>query len=339
MKPNLKILICRSDNLGDLLISLSAIIYLRLALPEAELSILAKRANLQLLKSFLKEQRIGGIALEEPWEKERWDVFLSLFSDFSISAKCFLKRIPLRVGQYSKPWSFLFFNRGKRQKRSMALKSEGKYSLELVQEIFHEMGIKGEFKVPPLKLPLDERESELASQALEKIGIQSDKPFLVIHPGMAGSALNLSGAQYAEIIKKMIPRIQCVASVGPSKQDQMIWADLETSVPGVKKMEGLELSVLKEVFRKSRAVIAPSTGPLHLAHLVGVPVIGIYSPVQAHHPRRWAPWGGYSKAIVHSPQVVCPGKRTCLGTSCPEFNCMEKIDWASLILKELDGLT
>ncbi|MFM8269338.1 MAG: glycosyltransferase family 9 protein [Pseudomonadota bacterium] len=339
MKVVKRILICRSDNLGDVLVSLPAIEMLRLALPEAELALLAKKSNLNLLRGFLKNNRIRPISLEDPWEKESWDGFLSLFSSCAISAKSFLKRIPIRFGAYSKAWSFVFFNSGKRQIRSNGSSHEGAYSIELVREFLMKMGIQVELSASRINLPVEPTESELADALLRQLGISSGDKFVVIHPGMSGSALNLSSAQYEQIIQMVMSKTKCLVSVGPSAQDRMIWSCLQEKIPGLTKIEGVELSVLKEVFRKSLLVIAPSTGPLHLAHLVGVPVIGIYSPVQAHHPSRWGPWGGEQKAIILYPQVSCPGKRSCLGSICPEFNCMEKIDWASLILKELDGLT
>jgi len=334
-----KILVCRSDNLGDLLLSLPAIKGLRDSLPQAEIALLAKKNNLKLLNSFLREHEIRPISLDENWERERWDAFLALFCSGAIAARAFQKRVPVRVGQYSKVWSFLFFNSGKRQKRSVAQVSEGVYSLELVQELVSRLGGREDVEIPSVQIPRDDEQAEQANQALLQIGVRPESKFMVVHPGMAGSALNLSPGQYAEIIRKVTPKINCIVSVGPSDQDQSIWSYLKTEFPLLKKVEGLELSVLKEVFRKSRMVIAPSTGPLHLAYLVGVPVFGIYSPVRAHHPRRWGPWGGSQRASVHWPQVDCPGKNSCLGSSCSEFNCMEKIDWASLILKELDGLT
>lgn len=336
MDSKVKVLICRSDHLGDLLLSLPAIQSLRDSLPNAELAVLARSQNLAVIKGFLKEQRIRALSLEEKWEKEDWDVFLSLFSNLEIAIKCW-NRIPLRVGQYSKWWSFLLFNHGRRQKRSLASQSEGMYSFELVQELLKNINGQPAKEPSPVLLPPDEARAEQASRVLEQIGLNSNSNFIVIHPGMAGSALNLTARQYQEVITRISSKANCIVSVGPSEQDQIIWDHLNHSIPGLKKIEGLELSVLKEIFRKSRAVIAPSTGPLHLAHLVGAPVIGLYSPVLAHHPKRWSPWGGIHKSRVLAPQVDCPGKRTCLGNSCREFSCMEKIDWASLILKELGG--
>lgn len=335
----MRILVCRSDNLGDLLLSLPAIKSLRQSFPEADIGLLAKKNNLKLLKTFLEGLRIRPISLEETWDGETWDAFVALFCTGAIAARVFLKKVPVRVGQYSKIWSFLLFNQGRRQKRSLAEQSEGNYSYELVQELILRMGGKPVDEIPKVELPEEGDQSELASEALAQIGIHSDSQFVVIHPGMAGSALNLSPEQYAEIIRKMNAKTECLISVGPSKQDQIIWSHLKSELPNLKKISGLELGALKEVFRKSRMVIAPSTGPLHLAHLVGVPVVGLYSPIRAHHARRWKPWGGDQKSVVHWPQVDCPAKSSCWGSSCPKFNCMEKIDWASLILKEVDGLT
>ncbi|NBT60032.1 hypothetical protein EBT16_14760, partial [bacterium] len=116
------------------------------------------------------------------------------------------------------------------------------------------------------------------SKAGQQAAVEKALPEARKNPGMAGSALNLSPEQYAEIIRKINAKTECLISVGPSKQDQIIWSYLKSEFPNLKKIEGLELGALKEVFRKSRMVIAPSTGPLHLAHLVGVPVVGLYSP-------------------------------------------------------------
>ena len=48
----------------------------------------------------------------------------------------------------------------------------------------------------------------------------------------------------------------------------------------------------------ARSVVAPSTGVLHLAAALGVPAIGIYSPLKVEHPRRWAPRGPRATFLV-----------------------------------------
>jgi len=338
MQRQRKILVCRSDKMGDVLLSLPTIAFLRRKLPNAEIAFLTQPNLSELITGYLRNLGVRNFKVTDPWDQEEWDEFIALFCDFKIAKKIFLKRIPVRVGQLSRWWSFLFFNRGLRQKRSQALKSEGLYSLELAKLVLSEKEKKDADFSDSIVLPQEAQGADQASRYLQKIGIQPDKAFIIIHPGMAGSALNLNVAQYAELIKKLAEKTQVLLSVGPLPSDLHLAESLSRLIPDIKKVEGLDLSTLKEVFRKSQCVVAPSTGPLHLAHLVGVPTIGIYSPVKSHHPRRWGPWGGKIPSITLYPEVNCPGTTGCWGASCQEFDCMNKLGWASLILRHVDGL-
>ncbi|NDC25589.1 MAG: lipopolysaccharide heptosyltransferase family protein, partial [Proteobacteria bacterium] len=291
-----------------------------------------------LISSLLEEYKVRSVSFDEHWWLENWDVFLSLYSDWPIALRAFLQGIPVRVGQFSKLWSFVFFNRGLRQKRSAADRSEGVYSLELAQKVCQELGNQKTLNPLPILFPENKTASEEAKRFLRQLGVDEETAFLVVHPGMAGSALNISAQDYSEVIRKLSKKIMVLVSEGPLPNDKMIVEAIEKEVPELRKVKGLSLMVLQEVFRRSRGVIAPSTGPLHLAHLVGVPTIGIYSPVRSHHPRRWAPQGGLVEPRIIFPEVACPAKNQCLGSSCPLFDCMKKVDWAGLILEAVDGL-
>lgn len=339
MASTTKILICRNDNLGDLLLSLPAVEIIKRSVPEARVALLAKRNFIPLLRPYLESRGIEFFSSLSEIQQESWDGFLSLFSDPKTAFWAFRKRIPIRVGNYSRLWSFLFFNEGVRQRRSLAKKNEADYSLDLARVFIEKLGRVASEEINPILLPETPNETQLAKNALEGCGIKEGTPFIILHPGMAGSALNLSVDQYEKIILRLRSQFRVLVSVGPSLQDQAIWKDLSLKLPDLKKIEGLDLSVLKEVFRSSQAVIAPSTGPLHLAHFVGARAIGLYSPIQSHHPTRWAPRGGKLSAKALFPEVDCPAKKVCLGYSCPVYNCMEQVDWSSLILKQLGGLT
>jgi ADP-heptose:LPS heptosyltransferase len=45
------------------------------------------------------------------------------------------------------------------------------------------------------------------------------------------------------------------------------------------------------------ALVAASTGPLHIASALGKNAIGLYAPMRPIHPGRWAPLGKDSHAI------------------------------------------
>ena len=60
-----------------------------------------------------------------------------------------------------------------------------------------------------------------------------------------------------------------VLSQGPSALDRDAVEAICRARKDIKVLTDLELPVLREVFRQAKMVIAPSTGPLHLAHHVG----------------------------------------------------------------------
>jgi ADP-heptose:LPS heptosyltransferase len=180
----------------------------------------------------------------------------------------------------------------------------------------------------------------MAEVALVHLGIDPLSEFIAVHPGMGGSAINLSARQYVSLVSAIENKtsLPVVVSIGPTQTDQKLGRDMGQLRKGTRFIQGLSLPGLKEFFRKAKTVIAPSTGPLHLAHLVGTPTIGIYSPVKSQHATRWRPYGGIAPSEVIYPEVSCPGKRECMGTKCPKFFCMDQVPWTELILNHMQGM-
>mgnify|MGYP003394449981 CR=1 FL=1 len=337
-----KILVVRTDRLGDVLMCLPTLNFLRTALPESTIHWHFAEDFVQTLNPFLESRKIQYKATQfwpELFRKEKYSALLMLLGEGEIARAAFWARVPVRLGQYSRPLSFVLFNAGIRQKRSQSEKSEGEYNLDLAKELCRRLtGQVPLTKLEPVCLPVDAAAQHGAESVLRSLDIEPNTRFVILHPGMAGSALNLSTEQYAAVAKEILRTEKLVLSVGPNETDQEMAAILKNQFPNLPTIERQPLHVLKEIFRSAAMVIAPSTGPIHLAHYVGTPTVGIYSPVRSHHPKRWAPWGGNAPTQVVFPDVECPGKTDCVGSSCKEFYCMENLAWSSLILKATNGL-
>lgn len=319
-----KILVVRSDRMGDVMMSLPTLALLRQNLPMVDIDFSYNESLSPLLLPFLEQQNIKSTHVKPNWNE--YSGVLFLFAPDSLLWSAFRHRVNLRVGLYSRLVSFVCLSRGLRQKRSLAEKNEGQYNL-LLGEYFLKLwlGVDEVAFPEPLCLPGTESSARAADVALEGKGLKGD--FILIHPGMGGSALNLNDKQWVELIRKYKSQFSVGLSIGPVEEDQRLKRAIRSEIPDLPVLEGLSLDVLRELFRRASLVIAPSTGPLHLAHYVGTRTLGIYPPVRSQSPDRWSPFGGAGDSEVFAPEVSCPAKAQCLGSSCPVYNCMEWTDW------------
>jgi len=337
MKLPQNILVFRTDRLGDVLMCLPALGMLRETFPEAELGFVCRKDHHPVLKGLLDS---WGVALFSPenysqleaFQKHQPDAVLFLQAEREVVYAAFRAGVSTRVGLRSKWWSFLFLTHGLRQKRSRSEKNEAEYNLDLAGELARLSKREPRAK-PPITLPLQAESKAKAELALKKVEIDVSLPFLVLHPGMGGSALNLSASHYAEIVKKLSAVFPVVVTIGPAPGDQDLKNLLHSQIPFLKTVENIEIGTLAEIFRLASRVIAPSTGPLHLAHYVGASTLGLFSPVRTHHPARWGPFGGTGDSVSLLPRVFCPATVACRGPRCPQYACMEQTDWAQLILE------
>lgn len=318
-----RIIVFRTDRLGDVLLSLPALQLIRKSRPQAALRFVCRPEHHEVLAPLLQSMAIDLAGNDSPWGGA-FDAALFLFAEREDLREAKRQGIRTRVGMLSKWWSPFFLTAWLRQRRSEAIQNEAEYNLDLARVLLKKL--EAPLAEPsPLQLPVNPIAQAEARQLVPREGT------FVIHPGMSGSALNPSSDRYAEIIQALQTKGPVVVTIGPASWDQRMKQELAFKVPGVNFIEGVSLAVLAEIFRRARAVVAPSTGPLHLAHYVGARTIGLFSPVRTHRADRWSPWGGTGKSSCITPQVHCPAKTNCLGEKCPEFPCMERADWPQFL--------
>jgi len=266
-------------------------------------------------------------------------------AEWWVSVALFLGRVPIRAGRLSQWHSFLFLNRGVRQQRSLSEKSELAYGADLVAKAFPKFSLRKEkrneqrnelSKDWQLGLQLQAPQRSQITQILEKWNLQPYN-YYVVHPGMAGSARNWPEAHYADLLERLTK--ENIVVITGTAADQKYLMTLEPHWkfhPRVRWTVGaLVMDDLLGILSRARAVIAPSTGVLHLAASLGTSVYGIYSPIRVHHPKRWAPINSNQTATteIFLPAVNCPAIHSCLGDKCPHWDCMNLIPAEEIFLK------
>ncbi len=303
-----KVVLIRLDKIGDLICTLPVDQILDESLYDITWIIqkglsglvdlgLKKRKYLELDKKNPKE---AAKKLKKFLNEFKPDIAISFQGPWWVNYELFKARVPVRGGVYSQWHSFLFLNQGLRQKRSKSLQHEFDYNKDLLLKTFLLKDDKRFYYFEILK----PQEIEV----LQKFNLQPKK-YIVVHPGMMGSALNWSQAQYIDFMNKQIDEKKIICITG-TEADDIYLTDIKKKFFNHSQVRWLQnqlnLKQLVEILAESEWVLAPSTGVAHLAASVGATVHAIYSPVLVHHPRRWAPRG--HNVLVHVPENVQPGE-------------------------------
>ncbi len=298
-KGNVDIVLIRMDKIGDLVLSL----------PVDEHPALQGQKLVWFITkglSWITEQCAPKRRTEEfkrgfsPFEFVRmWRWFkrhkphtvILLHCPWWVSMAAWIAGVPERIGRRSQWHSFLFVNVAVKQKRSQADRHESDFNFDLVEWGFNRLGIRRTSRFVQLKQAYLNMVAPNPFGTLETRGLKT-KGYRVVHPGMAGSALNWPQEHYAKLIEKLADEKPVL--ITGTKMDEKYLSALESvkANRNVKWLVGeLKTGELLDLLSEARSVIAPSTGVLHLAASLGTPAIGIYSPRNVEHPRRWGPKG------------------------------------------------
>ncbi|MEN0059324.1 MAG: glycosyltransferase family 9 protein, partial [Bdellovibrio sp.] len=158
-----------------------------------------RRSYLELKK---QEWRESLPALRDFLKKFRPDVAVSFQAPWWVHYALWLENVPVRAGVQSQWHSFLFLNRGLRQKRSQAVQHEADYNLDLLCHAFQQ-------KDKPLPTPVLKLQAPPAQDLLTKYQLRP-KAYVVVHPGMAGSALNWDTTHYIAVIESILSETKVV---------------------------------------------------------------------------------------------------------------------------------
>ncbi|MEK6589548.1 MAG: glycosyltransferase family 9 protein [Nitrospinota bacterium] len=347
-----KILVTRTDRIGDVVLSTPVFKSLKRSFPSMFISVLVREYTRDIVTDNLcvdeviifdpegKHKTINGILrLAEEIKGKKFDAALLLFLDFKIGLLSFLSRIPQRIGPATK-LAQIFLTNTLPQHRSKVDRHEVDYNLDLAEVLGAKLIRQSEIYIPD---EIIKRVNDIFSELRT--------PIVGIQPGSGGSARNWRPERYGELANKIIDKTSAVIFVtgGPGEEglvDEVInsikWKTSPLSplitppFPSPYLRGGLRwgyngkvfkyigysgLKELSAVIKRFNVMVGPSTGPVHIASAVGTPVVSLYCPIFVCQPKRWGPIGENDIAIT--PDV--PFCKKCIFERCKYYDCMDRI--------------
>ncbi len=136
--------------------------------------------------------------------------------------------------------------------------------------------------------------------------VKSGKWRVVVHPKSRGSAREWPLAHWAILAQALHEAGHQVLLTGSAAEGEELTDFRRANAPYLTDLTGrLTLPELLTVIADADALVAASTGPLHLAAALDRRAIGLFPPLRPIHPGRWRPLGPHAVALITSQRTEC----------------------------------
>lgn len=326
LKPK-RILIVRTDRIGDVILSTPVITNLKLAHPEAHIAFMCCPYTEGVLKGnpYLDEVIVydkdrehksfwGTIKFSFYLKKKKFDWAIILHPTNRVHIITFFAGIPFRVGWDRKGEKFL-------TKKIPHKKQEGKkHEIEYTLDVLRELNIP--IKDKTIYFPIEEAAEKKIKELLTKENISKEDKFIVIHPSASCPSKRWPQEYFSQLVKLLKEKTTCKIIVITSQQEKVAGDKIIRDNDVIDFRGELTISEVGSLLKRTAVFISNDSGPVHIASALRTPVISIFG--RGDHglsPLRWQPVG--EKSFYFHKDMGC---KKCLAHNCAKgFLCLQQI--------------
>jgi lipopolysaccharide heptosyltransferase II len=335
-----RILVIRTDRLGDVILSTPVLKNLKLAYPNAYVAFMCRpyTADALLGNPYLDEiimydkdvqQRSvwASIRFSLQLKKKKFDWAIILHPTARTHIITFFSRIPFRVG-WDKKKGWLLTKRLAHTKQE-GFKHESEYTLDVLRAI----GVPVVDKA--LYFPIQEKAEYKVEELLKQKSIHKGEEFIVIHPSASCPSKRWPQESFVELVKTLKSETRLKVVVITCEEEKHL-ADVVIEKNDVIDLRGLlSVSEMGSLLKRAAIFISNDSGPVHIAAALHTPVISIFGRNDPGlSPVRWKPLGETS--FYFHKDVGCT---TCLAHNCTKgFLCLKAITVQEVAKKALEIL-
>jgi len=288
------ILISRTDNIGDVVLTLPMIGRIKELYPEAKISFLGKsytKPVIEICQNITSFHNYNDI---ENWqEKEQvdyikalqFDSIIHVYPNQKVAKLADKAKIPERIGTSHRLYHYLYCNERISFSRKNSQLHETQLNFKLLAPLTHDDFI-------PLIGELPKYYGLKASYS--DYPLNPHKMNLVFHTKSFGSAMDWPMERYIELCELLEPEKFHVYFTGTSKESALISPHIQELVGAGRATDltgEFSLEQYIQFIHSCDGLVACSTGPLHIAASLGKHTLGFYSSHKPIHAGRWSPIG------------------------------------------------
>lgn len=336
-----KILCVRLDSIGDVLMTTPAIRAIKETIPGSLVTLLTSPSAARVAPLIPELDDV--ITYDAPWMKataprknsqpdwkmidrlrrSKFDaaVVFTVFSQNPLPAALLahMADIPLRLAHCRENPYQLLTHWVKETEPEQGVRHEVRRQLDLVAAV----GCK--VKMERMFVRVSDKDQLTAVHKLRELGINLNKPWIVIHPGATAPSRRYPPESYAEVSRLLTVNhnIQIVFT-GEQAEGRLVDSIQNMSSHSYSLVGRLTLGEMAALLQMAPLLISNNTGPVHIAAAVGTPVVVLYALTNPQH----TPWEVPSRVLNHD--VPC---KFCYKSVCPEghHNCLRLVKPATVV--------
>ncbi len=341
MKDPEKILIVRTDRLGDVILSTPVIKNLRLTYPNAHLAFMCR--------PYTKDAVTGNTYLDEVIVYDKYGKHNSILSTINFAFRLrkkrfdwaiilhptnrahlitFLAGIPKRIG-WNRKLGILLTDKLLHDKQ-YGKKHESEYSLSILESLG--IPIRGK----ETSFPLNQKAIDSTNSRLLDAGVGAEDGFIVLHPSASCPSKRWPQENFLSLARLLKAKSRFKIIIISSK-DEAEFGELLARETDLIDFRGMfNLNQLGALLKRATLLISNDSGPVHIAASFNTLVISIFGRNDPGlGPRRWRPLGPNSYYFHDDP-----GCRHCPAHACEiDFICLKAITPEEVAQKALQLLT
>lgn len=324
-----RILITRTDRLGDVVLSTPVVRHVRKLYPEAYIAFMVKPQNKDVVahnphidevitydKTGREKSAWSTLKFAFYLKKKNFDTAIALHPTNRVHIMFFLAGIPVRIG-YARKMGWLLTEKAPHLKQK-GDKHEVDYNLDLLA--FAGMDISDADRKPYIITSREEK--QLIDSVFLDMGIKRD--IIAIHAGASCPSKRWPPEEFAKVADTLCQKYGMdIVIVGGDETSSISERVLNNMKNKAFDLTGtLLIGELAELLSRAKLFISNDSGPVHVAASIGTPVISIFGRKDPGlSPKRWGPLGAKGR-VLHKD----PGCEICLAHACEKgFKCLEAI--------------
>lgn len=327
-----RILIVKLSAIGDIIHTLPAVAALRRTYPAAWLAWIVEKAGASVLRGHPDLDELIAVdtrawrahwwmGLRHAWYVSRhlkqagFDLCIDFQGLLKSGLFSYMSGAPVRLGfprqMCREPLSAVFTN------LHGAVAAPDMHVVDQLVELLKPIGVATTER--RFTIPFTEADEHFAARVWRELGLRSDVPVVMLHPGAAWETKRWGERNFARLNDALIRRYQVrtLLTWGPG-EEPLIQRVVRATAYTPAIAPATTLLQLAALIMRCRAFVGGDTGPLHLAAAVGTPTVALFGP---SNPRRNGPYGP-GHVVLHQ-KLPCSN---CYQRTCDHWECLPGIE-------------